>query len=142
MAVFRVLCIVAGSAILSAFPASTYAQTPEPPAFELGGMDVPFAVTPSGRYGVRLRYTPVDTTPAWYAFGGLLGTFTLPEETRFSERSGSFTWPNGVRVGAGRRVLEHRRWGMLVEGEGACSIYGGITLSVGVEVAFAAGRAA
>jgi len=177
MAVFRALCIVAGSAILSAFPASTYAQTPDPPAFELGGtfngflavmeepfvypafgirvttrastvwavqfdLDVPIAVTPSGRYGVRLRYTPVNTTPAWYAFGGLLDTFTLPEETRFSERSGSFTWPNGVRVGAGRRVLEHRRWGMLVEGEGACSIYGGITLSVGVEVAFAAGRAA
>ena len=37
MAVFRALCIVAGSAILSALPASTYAQSPELPAFELGG---------------------------------------------------------------------------------------------------------
>jgi hypothetical protein len=104
-------------------------------------VDVPMAVTSAGRYGVRLRYTPAAASSPWYGFGGIVGTFILPENRRLSERAGSIRWPSGVRVGVGRRVLSHGRWGMLVEGEGACSVYGGITLSVGVEVAFAARRA-
>jgi hypothetical protein len=102
-------------------------------------VDMPMAVTRVGRYGVRVRYWPASS--AWYGFGGVVGTFILPEEGTYYERSDSFRWPNGVRFGAGRQVFSHGRWGMLVEEELACSVYGGMTLSAGVEVTFAARRA-
>jgi hypothetical protein len=101
-------------------------------------VDMPMAVTRVGRYGMRLRYWPVAST--WYGFGGLVGTFTLPDEGRFFERPGSFEWPSGVHIGTGRRVLSRGRWGMLVEEEFAFSVYGGATVSAGVEVTFAARR--
>jgi hypothetical protein len=174
MPVRRVLCKAAVWASLTALPAATYAQSPEPAAFELGGtfngflvikedptlyptfgvratirastlwaaqfdVDMPMPVTSVGRYGVRLRYWPASST--WYGFGGLVGTFILPDEGRYYERPGSFRWPHGVRFGAGRRVLSHGQWGMLVEEELAFSVYGGVSVSAGLEVTFAARRA-